>query len=185
MKYAWRLRNDLSLLTAFTCRARWTTAPRRSRTPTETFPLRRISAISMRNGERLATISPTTARQASCGACRSAAITAACDPTTSGQSIPAYLNAACVVVPTDPSQRFGIAPRNSVRAPWFWQVDLALSKQLAIASGAKLEVRIEAFNLLNRTNVQAPNGNRSSGAFGTITSAYDARQLQLGAKLLW
>jgi hypothetical protein len=46
-------------------------------------------------------------------------------------------------------------------------------------------VRIEAFNVLNRTNFQPPNGNRSSGAFGTITSTYDARQLQLGAKLLW
>ena len=30
-----------------------------------------------------------------------------------------------------------------------------------------------------------PNGNRSSGAFGTITSTYDARQLQLGFKFLW
>ena len=44
---------------------------------------------------------------------------------------------------------------------------------------------IEAFNLLNRTNFRAPNGNRSAGAFGTITSTYDPRQLQLGFKLLW
>jgi len=38
---------------------------------------------------------------------------------------------------------------------------------------------------LNRTNFRAPNGNRSSGAFGTITQAYDARQIQLGLKLLF
>jgi hypothetical protein len=38
-------------------------------------------------------------------------------------------------------------------------------------------------NLLNRTNLRPPNGKRSSGAFGTITSTYDPRQLQLGFKL--
>ncbi len=43
----------------------------------------------------------------------------------------------------------------------------------------------EAFNLLNRTNFRAPNGNRSAGGFGTITATYDPRQLQLGVKLLW
>ena len=38
--------------------------------------------------------------------------------------------------------------------------------------------------LLNRTNFRPPNGNRSAGAFGTITmSTYDARELQLGFKL--
>jgi hypothetical protein len=108
-----------------------------------------------------------------------------CDPTTDGTSTTAYFNASCVVAPTDPSQPFGNAPRNSVRAPWFWQLDASLTKQLAFGSRAKLEVRLEAFNVLNRTNLQAPNGNRSSGAFGTIISTYDARQLQLGAKLLW
>ena len=72
-----------------------------------------------------------------------------------------------------------------MRAPWFWQLDASLTKQLALGSRAKLEVRLEAFNVLNRTNLQAPNSNRSSGGFGTIISTYDARQLQLGAKLLW
>jgi len=43
----------------------------------------------------------------------------------------------------------------------------------------------EAFNLLNRTNFRAPNGNRSAAGFGTITSTYDPRQLQHGFKLLW
>jgi hypothetical protein len=45
------------------------------------------------------------------------------------------------------------------------------------------EFRIEAFNLLNRTNFRTPNGNRSAAAFGTITATYDPRQLQLGLKL--
>ena len=108
-----------------------------------------------------------------------------CDPTTDGSSITAYFNAACVVAPTDLSHPFGNAARNSVRAPVFWQLDASLTKQLSVGSSAKVEVRLEAFNVLNRTNFLAPSGNRSSAAFGSITGTYDARQLQLGVKLLW
>ncbi len=48
-----------------------------------------------------------------------------------------------------------------------------------------MQFRIEAFNLFNHTNFRAPNTNRSAGTFGTITSTYDPRQLQLGIKLLF
>jgi hypothetical protein len=34
-------------------------------------------------------------------------------------------------------------------------------------------------------NYTVPNTNRSSAAFGTITSTYDPRQMQLGVKLHW
>jgi hypothetical protein len=44
-------------------------------------------------------------------------------------------------------------------------------------------VRMEAFNVFNRVNFRAPNGNRSAAGFGTITSTYDSRQLQLAARL--
>jgi carboxypeptidase family protein/TonB-dependent receptor-like protein len=98
-----------------------------------------------------------------------------------------YLNRDNVVIPTDPSQPFGNAPRNSVRGPWFWQMDLAAAKDFPIPFGTatRLQIRFEAFNLLNHTNFRAPNTNRSNANFGTITSTYDARQLQLGVKLLF
>jgi hypothetical protein len=110
-----------------------------------------------------------------------------CDPMASGadRTINNWFNRSCVVLPTDPSQPFGDAERNSVRGPMFWQFDLAASKRFALGGPAQFEFRLEAFNLLNRTNFRAPNGNRSAAAFGTITSTYDARQLQLGFKLLW
>jgi Carboxypeptidase regulatory-like domain/TonB dependent receptor/TonB-dependent Receptor Plug Domain len=97
-----------------------------------------------------------------------------------------WFNRNNVVVPTDPSQPFGNAERNSVRGPAFWQIDLALSRRVPMPwpSGA-LELRAEFFNLLNRTNFRAPNGNRSAAAFGTITSTYDPRQAQLGVKVLF
>jgi hypothetical protein len=104
-------------------------------------------------------------------------------PASGEQSINNWFNRDTVVVPTDISQPFGNAPRNNVRGPVFWQIDLAMSKHFAITSRSDFEFRFEAFNLLNRTNFRPPNGNRSAGAFGTITSTYDPRQLQLGFKL--
>jgi hypothetical protein len=103
----------------------------------------------------------------------------------SERTINNWFNRNNVVIPTDPSQPFGNAPRNHVRGPKFWQVDFVASKTVPIAGRTRAEVRFEAFNLLNRTNFRAPNGNRSSNAFGTITATYDPRQLQLGFKLLW
>jgi hypothetical protein len=108
------------------------------------------------------------------------------DPLTpEGQRGPGnYLSRDTVTLPTDPSQPFGNSPRNSVRAPYFWQVDFVANKRFALPWPAgSLEFRLEAFNLFNRTNFRAPNGNRSSAAFGTITQTYDPRQLQLGVKV--
>jgi hypothetical protein len=108
-----------------------------------------------------------------------------CDPYSSDRSITNYFNRDCVVIPTDPSQPFGNAVRNSVRGPGFWTFDLAVSKYFPLGGRAKAQLRLEAFNLFNRTNFLAPNGQRTAAAFGTITAAYDPRQLQVGVKLLW
>jgi hypothetical protein len=93
-----------------------------------------------------------------------------------------YLNRDAVIIPTDPSQPFGNASRNSIAAPMFWGVDFQASKRLALWASSQLELRVEAFNLLNRSNFRAPNGNRSSVAFGTITATYDPRIVQVAAK---
>jgi len=95
-----------------------------------------------------------------------------------------YLNRDAVVIPTDPSQPFGNAPRNSIRGPRFWGLDVQASKRIQMPwSNGGLELRVEAFNVLNRSNFRAPNGNRSAIAFGTITTTYDPRIMQVSAKL--
>jgi Carboxypeptidase regulatory-like domain/TonB-dependent Receptor Plug Domain/TonB dependent receptor len=96
-----------------------------------------------------------------------------------------WLNPATVVIPTDRSHPFGNAGRNVARAPNFYQMDVGLHKDFAITETFKLSFRTEAFNLLNKTNFGPPNGNRSSGGFGAITSTYPARQMQFGLKLLF
>ena len=108
-----------------------------------------------------------------------------CDPYAASPAITQWFNPACVVLPTDPSQPFGNAGRNTVRGPNFWQFDVAASKNVAVGGRAKLQFRVEAFNLFNRDNFLAPASNRTAPTFGTITATYDARQVQLGLKVLW
>jgi hypothetical protein len=89
-----------------------------------------------------------------------------------------------VAAPTDPSQPFGNAPRNAYRGPMVWEVNFAASKRFPMPwRNGNLEFRAEFFNLLNRTNFRAPNGNISQAAFGTITATYDPRIIQFGLKL--
>jgi hypothetical protein len=108
------------------------------------------------------------------------------DPVTpSGQrTIANYLNPATVEIPTDRTQPFGDAARNVARADPFFQLDLGLHKNFGLGRDqTRIEARVEAFNLLNKTNFGAANGNRSASSFGAITSTSVARQIQLGLKL--
>jgi hypothetical protein len=107
------------------------------------------------------------------------------DPVTPSaeRTINNYLNAATVEIPTDRSQPFGNAPRNAARSDPFFQLDLGLHKNFGLGRDqTRLEARVEAFNLLNKTNFSPANGNRSSSSFGSITSTSVARQIQLGLK---
>jgi hypothetical protein len=100
-------------------------------------------------------------------------------------SIDNYFNRDNVTVPTDRTQPFGNAPRNAARGPAIYLMDLGLHKSVGLGiSEMRLEFRVEAFNVLNKTNFGAPNGNRSSTDFGTIRSlSTTPRQIQLGVKL--
>jgi len=101
-----------------------------------------------------------------------------------------------VTAPTDRSKPFGNAGRNIVSGPSFFQTDLGLHKSFPVwKENTKLEFRMEAFNLFNHTNFTAPDSNASNirfdpngnytGAFGKITSAFPARQIQFALKLIF
>jgi hypothetical protein len=108
-----------------------------------------------------------------------------------------YLNILGVAVPTDRSQPFGNTGRNTVRGPNFWQADLGLHKSFPLWSETtRLEFRMEAFNLFNRSNFQVPDTNASNirivngvpaagGNYGRITTTFPARQIQFALKLLF
>ncbi len=95
-----------------------------------------------------------------------------------------YFNKTNITVPTDVSKPFGNAGRNTGRSHGFYQLDMGLHKDFRLfREENRLEFRAEFFNLLNKSNFQSANGNRSSSSFGTISSTYPARQIQFGLKL--
>lgn len=94
----------------------------------------------------------------------------------------AWLNAANVLLPTDVTRPFGNAGRNIARAAGYHQMNFGLHKDFRFTESQRLEFRMEAFNLFNKTNFSAPNGNRSSNAFGTITGTQPAREIQFALR---
>gem|GEM_PF-1017277 len=101
------------------------------------------------------------------------------------------------------STALGNLPRNAITVPGEVELDLSISKIVSFGEKAKFELRADAFNLPNHTNLGAPNVTLSNAAltapssnglpaftpyfnsssFGQITSAQPARQLQLTGRL--
>jgi hypothetical protein len=107
------------------------------------------------------------------------------DPNTSGpitSRIDAYFNPAAFSQP--PTDVPGTAPRNlSYRGPSIRIFDAVLIKNIGIREGQRLEVRIEAQNVLNHPVFGDPNTSFGSTSFGQITSTkVGARQMMLGLK---
>jgi hypothetical protein len=64
-------------------------------------------------------------------------------------------------------------------------VDLSLVKNTTIRERATVQFRVEAFNVLNRTNFGLPDNFIGSPTFGQILSAGNPRRVQLGLKLMF
>jgi hypothetical protein len=64
----------------------------------------------------------------------------------------------------------GNHPNRSVEGPSFWNVDMSLARLLSVGGMRTLELRVEAFNLLNTFNWGNPGTNFDAGTFGRITS---------------
>jgi hypothetical protein len=116
------------------------------------------------------------------------------------QSRSEWFNPLAFVDPPDYS--FGNVPRcySPVRGPAQVNFDMSAFKSVHFPGQTALELRMEAFNALNRTNLQNPNttftagspanssnpyaegGTNTNSNFGVVTSAYAARIIQLGAK---
>jgi hypothetical protein len=74
----------------------------------------------------------------------------------------------------------------NVRSDGINQLDTSLLKRFAVTEHASLQLRFEAFNLLNRAAFSAPSTTVSSSGFGLITAqANRSRTIQLGARLVF
>jgi hypothetical protein len=97
-------------------------------------------------------------------------------------------------VSPDGTFHFGDLGRNVIIGPGFTNVDLSLIKRTPLGPNARLELRLEAFNVLNHPNFGQPGRIAAVGStsFGVITTTRfptgdsgSARQIQLAAKVLF
>ena len=78
---------------------------------------------------------------------------------------------------------YGNTGKNVLLGPRFFNTDLGVTKNIRVKERVGVQFRAEFFNLFNNVNFKLPNSQLTSSSFGTITSAYDPRILQLALKL--
>ncbi len=75
-----------------------------------------------------------------------------------GRRIAEWINPAAFAYPgTYSTTGFGDAPRDLVRGPGTWQIDLSADKTFQLWEGGRLEFRSEFYNILNHPQLGAPN----------------------------
>jgi hypothetical protein len=105
------------------------------------------------------------------------------DPSLDDPGPDAWFNAAAFVMP--PFGSFGSVGRNTLEGPGYQNVNVALLRELRLGGSRRLQLRAEAFNLLNRTNFDLPDNFLGSPTFGRILSAGSPRRIQFGTRLIW
>jgi len=92
-----------------------------------------------------------------------------------------WFNTAAFVTPANFT--FGNAPRSVLRGPGLATLDATVEKSIPLGSTLKLDVRADAYNLLNRANVNIPGFTLGAPDFGVVSSARPGRTMELGARL--
>ena len=78
---------------------------------------------------------------------------------------------------------YGSLPRNTLRGPTRYNLDLAVAKNTPLISEKlDMELRAEFFNILNNPQFGNPSTNITSSLFGQITTTADPRIIQLAVK---
>jgi hypothetical protein len=103
----------------------------------------------------------------------------------------AYLNRAAFADPCDarglrrPCGAYGNLGAFPVSGPGLFGFDFSVFKNIPITERTRLQFRTEFFNLFNRPNFNNPEGSLTSGTFGQITSAGNAREIQFALKFMF
>lgn len=95
---------------------------------------------------------------------------------TKDQFLNGIFNVADFPLPA-PGQ-YGNLGRNTFRGPGFARTDLSIGKTFAVTERVSSVLRLEAYNALNRVNLNAPSTDLTSNNFGKVTSASTPRTLQ-------
>lgn len=78
--------------------------------------------------------------------------------------------------------RPGNVGRNALRAPGFWNIDLALSKNFRFKERYGLQIRCDMLNAFNHTNFSGISTGIDAANFGRFTSTRGARLIQLNGR---
>jgi len=78
---------------------------------------------------------------------------------------------------------FGDSPRSVLRGAAILTTDATLEKSFFLTERWKLDVRAEAYSLLNHTNFNIPGFTLGAADFGTVSTARPSRTVQLAARL--
>jgi hypothetical protein len=96
------------------------------------------------------------------------------------------LNAAAFTAPATPNGTFGNLGAANIEAPGAFQMDISLSRNFQIHEKQHIELRGEAFNLLNHWRPGAPGTSFSTlSTFGVITTSGDPRIMQFALKYVF
>jgi hypothetical protein len=85
-----------------------------------------------------------------------------------GKTISEWINPAAFATPAG---EFGTAPRDLLRGPGTWQLDLGLGKTIPLSERARLEFRSEFFNIFNHPQLGPPQSTfnpANTTGFGSI-----------------
>ncbi|MEX2303660.1 MAG: carboxypeptidase-like regulatory domain-containing protein [Bryobacterales bacterium] len=100
-----------------------------------------------------------------------------------GEVVQEYMSKAAFVA--NALGTYGTLGRNSFRGPNEINLDLGIHKDFAITERLRTQFRFEAFNALNRVNLNDPNTSVTNANFMRITSAGSPRILQFALRLNW
>jgi hypothetical protein len=111
----------------------------------------------------------------------------------SNRSVKKWFNTTAFTNPANYTLGNSPAYLPATRAPNYTNANTSLIKNFGLWRNAILEFRVEAFNVFNHPQLSAPNtsfspnssGVNTNSLFGTISSALDPRDIQLGAHLSW
>ncbi len=109
------------------------------------------------------------------------------NPYPSNQSALLWFDPTAFQVPVG---AFGNFERNSLRSQYYKNLDLSLFKNIPIHGEQMIQLRVEAFNILNMMTLGVPSGttiaNPIQAGTGQVTSIVgNPRQIQLGARFLF
>jgi hypothetical protein len=105
------------------------------------------------------------------------------DPDVPDPSAAQWFNTAAFAAP-EPYQ-YGNSPIGVVEGPGAHILDLGLMKRFHMGHGRYVQIRAEAYNALNKVNLNNPGTTLGTSSFGRILSSGAARTIQLGVKVIF